>query len=206
MNVSIEERTVLAEQELAQHLAWLSPQDTLRGMFFRSVQEALLALRGEAALEVCLEACGGVRDFVDFFAYPARDFVRMLGRAATLMAEGDCSSEDMMRMLGYLGTAVFLKSPVGRAMDVLSSGTPRRVLENLPMAYQVLTPMAGPLTVTWLSPTRARVTFTRSLLPSAYLEGLLEALLKKAGARGVRVACQRLGPLSSEHDLTWSVS
>jgi uncharacterized protein (TIGR02265 family) len=206
MNVSMEERTTVAARELAQHLAWLSPDDTLRGMFFRSVQEALLALGGGGPPGGWGEECGGVRDFVDFFAYSARDFTRMLSRAASLMAEGDCSSEDMLRMLGYLGTAVFLKSPVGRAMDVLSSGTPRRVLENLPMAYQVLTPMAGPLAVTWLSPTRARVTFTRSLLPSAYLEGLLEALLKKAGARGVRVACQRLGPLSSEHDLTWSVS
>ncbi|ATB29779.1 TIGR02265 family protein [Melittangium boletus] len=205
MNIGIEERTALAGQELSQQLAWLSPEDTLRGMFFRSVQEALLALRGEAALEACLEECGAGRDFVDFFAYPAKDFVKLLGRAAWLMAEGECDVEEMMRMLGHLGTAVFLKSPVGRAMDVLSSGTPRRVLENLPMAYQVLTPMGGPMVVTWLSPTRARVTFTRALLPRPYLEGLLEAMLKKAGARGVRVASHRLGPMMSEYDLTWSV-
>ncbi|MFY0582380.1 TIGR02265 family protein [Cystobacter fuscus] len=86
-------------------------------------------------------------------------------------------------MLGHLGTAAFLKSPAGKAMDVLASGTPRRVLENLPMAYQMISPKGGPLSVTALGPTRARVNFQRDVLPCAYLEGLLEALLKKAGAR-----------------------
>ena len=203
--VTTEVHALSLSQEFVLQLDRLSPGDSLRGMFFRSVHEALLALRGEAALEACLEECGGVRDFVDFFAYPASDFLRMIQRASWLMTEGECDSEETLRMLGHLGTAVFLKSPVGRAMDVLSSGTPRRVLENLSMAYQALTPMGGPLTVTWLSSSRARVTFSRDLLPRPYLEGLLEALLKKAGARGVRVEGQRLAPLSSEYELTWAV-
>jgi uncharacterized protein (TIGR02265 family) len=190
--------------ELGHLLTGLEPQDTLRGMFFRSVQEAMLTLLGEAAMEACLEECTGERDFVDFFAYPASDFLRMVGRAAWLMEERGCEGEETLRMLGHLGTAAFLKSPVGRAMDVLSSGTPRRVLENLPMAYQVLSPKGGPLAVTTLGPTRARVTFSRDVLPCAYLEGLLEALLKKAGARGVRIEGRRVGPFISEYLLSWT--
>ncbi|WNG21663.1 TIGR02265 family protein [Cystobacter fuscus] len=190
--------------ELGHLLTWLGPEDTLRGMFFRSLQDAMLTLLGEAAMEACLEEVSGERDFVDFFAYPAVDFLRMVRRAAWLMEERGCEGQETLRMLGHLGTAAFLKSPAGKAMDVLASGTPRRVLENLPMAYQMLSPKGGPLSVTALGPTRARVNFSRDVLPCAYLEGLLEALLKKAGARGVRIEGRRVNSFSCEFLLSWT--
>ncbi|MFY0582381.1 TIGR02265 family protein [Cystobacter fuscus] len=73
--------------ELGHLLTWLGPEDTLQGMFFRSLQDAMLTLLGEAAMEACLEEVSGERDFVDFFAYPAVDFLRMVRRAAWLMEE-----------------------------------------------------------------------------------------------------------------------
>lgn len=192
------------ERELERRLAELAPEDTVLGLFFRSVLEAVQAVGGVAALESCLEECAGVRRFVDFFAYPARDFLRMLRRAAGLLEAAAGSIEASLRMLGHLGTAAFLRSPAGRAMDVLISGTPRRVVENLPTAYKVTTPMGGPLSVVWWGMTGARVVFTKDSLPRSYLEGSLEAQLKKAGARGVRISGRVLGPLSSEYEMSWA--
>ncbi|HYO71043.1 MAG TPA: TIGR02265 family protein, partial [Archangium sp.] len=136
-----------AELEVAHRLTQVTPRDTMRGMFFRSVKEAMFALRGHAAMEECLEECGGVRSFVDLFAYPAEDFLRMARRAAWMMQGAAGGFEQSMRMLGYMGTAVFLGSQVGKAMQVLISGTPKRVIEYLPMAYKVTTPAGGACSV-----------------------------------------------------------
>ena len=51
--------------ELGHLLMRLGPEDTLRGMFFRSVQDTMLTLLGEKAMEACLEECTGEREFVD---------------------------------------------------------------------------------------------------------------------------------------------
>jgi uncharacterized protein (TIGR02265 family) len=190
--------------ELGEPFAGLRPEDSLRGLFFRSVQDGMLTLLGEEAMEECLEECSGEREFKDFFAYPATDFLRMVRRATGLMEEKGYGPEETLRMLGHLGTATFLKSTIGGAMDLLSSGSPRRMLENLPAAYPVLSPKGGTLSVVMPGSTCARVLFSRDILPSAYLEGLLEALLKKSGARGVRIEGQRPGPLSSEFLLSWT--
>jgi len=192
-----------AELELEHRLALATPRDTMRGMFFRSVQEAVLALKGTAAMEECLEECGGVRGFVDFFAYPAGDFLRMLRRAAWLMGGATGGFEEAMRMLGHLGTAAFLGSQAGNAMEVLISGTPRRVVENLPMAYKVTTPAGGTCSVVFSGHTRGRVHFGRDFLPRPYVEGSLEAHLKKAGARALRITGRLTGPLASEYELSW---
>lgn len=190
--------------ELGELSVGLRPDDSLRGLFFRSVLDAMLTLLGEQAMEQCLEECSGERVFKDFFSYPAEDFLRMVRRATWLMEARGYESEETLRMLGHLGMAAFLKSTIGGAMDLLSSGSPRRMLENLPAAYPVLSPRGGTLTVSTPGSTCARVVFSRDVLPGAYLEGLLEALLKKAGARGVRIEGGRPGPLSCEFVLSWT--
>ncbi len=193
-----------AERELELRLLAVGTGDTVLGMLFRSVLEAVRALRGEEVMEECLEEGLRGRPFVDFFAYPAEDFLRMLRRAAWAMGGASGGFEESMRMLGHLGTAAFLRSPAGRAMDVVISGTPRRVVEHLPTSYRVTTPTGGALSVVWWGMTGARVLFARDVLPRSYVEGSLEAQLKKAGARGVRISGRMLGPLSSEFELSWA--
>lgn len=106
-------------------------------------------------------------------------------------------------MLGYMGTAVFLGSQVGNAMQMLISGTPRRVIGYLPMAYKVTTPAGGACSVAFQDHTHARVSFERDFLPRPYVEGSLEAHLKKAGARSARIRGQLAGPLACEYELSW---
>ncbi|PTL79743.1 TIGR02265 family protein [Vitiosangium sp. GDMCC 1.1324] len=192
-----------AEQELEQRLSLATPDDTMRGMFFRSVREAVHVLKGDAAVEACLEEGGDVRSFVDFFAYPTGDFLRVLRRSAWVLSGAIGGFEETMRVLGHLGTAAFLGGLAGNVMHVLFTGTPRRVMENLPMAYKVMMPTGGGLSVVWLGYTHCRVLFTRDFLPRAYVEGSLEANLKKAGARSLRIAGRLTGALSSEYDVSW---
>jgi uncharacterized protein (TIGR02265 family) len=192
-----------AEQELEQRLSLASSEDMVRGMFFRSVREAVHALAGPEAVEDCLADCGS-GGFVDFFAYPTRDFLRVLRRAARCMGGAAGGFEGAMRVLGHLGTAAFLESPAGNAAHVVLAGSPRQVLENLPLAYKLMMPAGGTMTVARDGYTRSRVVLTRDFLPCSYVEGSLEAQLKKAGASGLRVAGRRTGPLSSEYELSWN--
>ena len=191
-----------SQEELEHRLAQVLPTDRIRGVFFRSVQQAMLVLKGEAAMESCLAECEE-RHFMDFFAYPAADFLRMLRRAAWLMGAEAGGFQATLQVLGHMGTAAFLDSQAGNAMEALISGTPRRALEGLPMAYRVTTPTGGALSVAWLGYTHSRITFARDFLPRPYVEGSLEAHLKKAGARAVRVTGQWTGGLSSQYDLSW---
>ena len=203
--VSEQLRTMPSEAELdVEHrLALATAQDTIRGMHFRSVKDAMLALKGPAAMEECLSECGGVRTFVDLFSYPAGDFLRMARRAAWMIEGTAGGFEQAMRMLGYMGTAVFLGSQVGKAMQVLISGTPKRVIEYLPLAYKVTTPGGGACSVAFPDLTTGIVTFERDFLPRPYVEGSLEAHLKQAGARSARINGRMTGPLSCEYELTW---
>ncbi|MCY1083328.1 TIGR02265 family protein [Archangium lansingense] len=194
-----------AELDVEHRLSLASQQDTIRGMHFRSVKEAMFVLRGSAAVEECLSECGGVRTFVDLFSYPAGDFLRMSRRAAWMMEPAAGGFEQAMRMLGYMGTAVFLGSQVGKAMQVLISGTPRRVIEYLPMAYKVVMPAGSGISVAISDHNRALVTFERDFLPRQYVEGALEAHLKQAGARTARIIARPRGPLSSVVELTWEL-
>lgn len=205
--VSEQLQTMPSETELdVEHrLTLATAQDTIRGMHFRSVKDAMLALKGPAAMEECLAECGGVRTFVDLFSYPAGDFLRMARRAAWMMEGSAGGFEQAMRMLGYMGTAVFLGSQVGKAMQVLISGTPRRVLEYLPMAYKVVMPAGSGISVSFPEHTRAFITFERDFLPRQYVEGSLEAHLKQAGARSARIVAQKTGPLSCVVELNWEL-
>lgn len=193
-----------AEVELENRLSLASPQDMVRGMFFRSVREAVLALAGPEAVEDCLADCASGSGFVDFFSYPTQDFLRVLRRAARRMSGAAGGFEGAMRVLGHLGTASFLESPAGNAAHVVLAGSPRQVLENLPLAYKLMMPAGGTMTVARDGYTRSRVLLTRDFLPCSYMEGSLEAQLKKAGASGLRLSGRRTGPLSSEYELSWT--
>jgi uncharacterized protein (TIGR02265 family) len=193
---------VEARQELEQRLAVLTPEDTVRGLFFRGVQEAVLELRGPAAVEECFAECGE-RKFVDFFAYSGADFLRLLRRTVGLLDGKNSSFEGTLRRLGNLGTSAILRSPAGQAVRLIVSGTPRRILESLPMAYAMTSPAGGACKVALTGPTSGRILFERDVVPCSYVVGSLETHFLKEGARGLRISGRVTGPLSSEYELSW---
>jgi uncharacterized protein (TIGR02265 family) len=191
-----------AEGELEQRLALVTPVDSVRGMFFRSVLGVMRALGDEAAVERCVEECGE-RRFAEFTCYPTSIFLRLLRRAARLLEEGYGDFGGALRALGRRGTTDFFASATGRPLQGMLMGDPKRLLDSLPMAYAMASANGGQCAVTWLGPRRALVLFNRDFLPRAYLEGAMAAALEVVGAREARVRGRLTGALASEYELTW---
>jgi uncharacterized protein (TIGR02265 family) len=191
-----------SERELERRLALATPEDSVRGMFFRSVVEVMRALGGEEAVERCLRECGE-RRFVDFTCYPTSSFLRLLWTAAWLLKDGYGDFEGALRALGRRGATDFFASATGRPLQTLLGGNPNRLLDSLPMAYAVASPMNGGRCQVTSGEWTAVVLLERDFLPRPYVEGALASALKVVGAREPRVKGRYMGPLVSEYVLTW---
>ncbi|HYO52456.1 TIGR02265 family protein [Archangium sp.] len=191
-----------AELELERRLVLVTPADCVRGMFFRSVLEVMWALGDGADVERCVEVCG-MRKFANFTCYPASSFLRLLGTAARLLGKGYGDFPGAMRALGRRGATDFFASSMGRPLQALLMGNPKRLLDSLPMAYAAASANGGQCMVTWAQPGSALVRLERDFLPRPYVEGALAAALEVVGTREPRVWSQPLGPLSSEYVLSW---
>ncbi|MFL5352961.1 TIGR02265 family protein [Archangium sp.] len=191
-----------AERELERRLTLATPADSVRGMFFRSVLEVMRELGDMHAVERCVEACGE-RKFVDFSCYPTSSFLRLLGTSARLLGTGYGDFEGALRALGRRGATDFFASSTGRPLWTMLSGNPKRMVDNLPMAYAMASANGGQCLVTWVSSRQVRILLDRDFLPCAYVEGALTAALEVLGTRDPRVRSRSLGPLGCEYSLTW---
>jgi uncharacterized protein (TIGR02265 family) len=189
------------ERDLAWRMSQAAPQDTVRGVFFNGALSAVRKLGDEEGVRRCLEA-SGEQKFLDFFSYPLEAFLRLLACAARRLGMRLGCIEAALRELGRQANADFLASPVGRAAVLLSSGSPRRLMNSAPDIYRQSMSF-GVREVVWTGPTRGRVRLHGDLLPSACHEGVLEALLQAAGGRGVRVAREWTQGLDAEYAFSW---
>jgi uncharacterized protein (TIGR02265 family) len=189
------------ERDLEWRLSQAAPEDTVRGVFFNGALAAVRELGDEETVRRCLEASGEER-FLDFFSYPLEAFLRLLACAAKgLRARFGCM-EGALRELGRHANADFLASPVGRAAVLLTCGSPKRMMDTVPDIYRQSLSF-GAREVVWTGPTSGRVRLRGDLLPWACHEGALEALLRAAGARGVRVEREWVRGLDAEYAFSW---
>jgi uncharacterized protein (TIGR02265 family) len=188
-------------EDLERRVALATVADTVRGMFFLGTLEAVRALAGSRGVEACLEAAGEPR-FVEFFNYPVSTYLRVNDAAARVLAPLCGGWDEAQRRLGRRSTVDLLKSAAGRALVLVSSGQPRRLVGNLPSAYRAALNY-GERTVTWEGPSRGRVFMRRDFLPCAYHEGVLLAALEGMKAQAPQVRGQRLGVLDAEYLVSW---
>jgi uncharacterized protein (TIGR02265 family) len=191
-----------AERELERRLALATPEDSVRGMFFRSVVEVMRALENEEVVERCLRECGE-RRFVDFTCYPTGSFLRLLWTAAWLLKDGYGDFEGALLALGRRGAMDFFASSTGRPLQVLLGGDPKRLLDSLPMAYAVASSTGSGRCQVTSGEHMALVLLDRDFLPRPYVEGALMSALEVVGAREPWVKGRHMGPLASEYVLTW---
>jgi uncharacterized protein (TIGR02265 family) len=191
-----------AERELERRLALATPEDCMRGMFFRSVLEVMRAVGDEGAVEQCLKECPE-RRFVDFTCYPTGSFLRVLWTAAWLLKDGYGNFEGALRALGRRGAMDFFASSTGRPLQTLLGGNPKRLLDSLPMAYAVASSTGSGRCQVTSSERAALMLLDRDFLPRPYVEGALASALEVVGVREPRVRGRHLSPLSSEYVLTW---
>lgn len=187
---------------LEQLLTLVTPQDTCRGMFFNGLLDAVGSLGGEELRQRCLVAAGEKR-FVDFFSYPAGDFLKAVFLAADVLGPKLGGREAVLHQLGRRGTQDFLSSTVGRTIIALAGNNPHRLLESFPKAYRASLSY-GERSVERLGDTHARLMARRDFLPVEYNEGVLTAAMEQSGVSDLVVRGRRLAPLDVDYDVRWS--
>jgi uncharacterized protein (TIGR02265 family) len=191
------------DKDLEQRLSLARPGDTVRGLFSNGIVKTVRSLGGEAAVTRCFEACGE-RKFVDFFNYPVRTHLLLVFTAAKLLAPRYGGIEQALRQLGRNSTADFLGSAAGRTMKLIAGGSPMKLMDTLPLAYQVSLSF-GTQTLEWTGSTSGRYTLQRDFIPLPSHEGVLAALLETGGAQDVKVHGRRTsGLLDSTYAFSWS--
>ncbi|HEX8822544.1 MAG TPA: TIGR02265 family protein [Archangium sp.] len=181
-------------------MALATTEDLARGLFSQSVLKALRALGDEELARRSARACGQER-FEDFFHYPIRVLLQMLSTAMPGLAERHGDAEQALWLLGHCAAMDFLESESGRTLQVLVRGEPKRLVNNLPWAYQVA--VTGDRSVKWLGPQCCRLIMRRDFLPAAFHEGMLVAMLERLNACKVKVVGRQTGRLDSEYDISW---
>jgi uncharacterized protein (TIGR02265 family) len=187
---------------LEQLLALVTPLDTCRGMFFNGLLDAVESFGGEEVRRRCFMAAGEKR-FVDFFSYPAGDFLSALFLAAELLGSKLGGAEAVMHQLGRRATEDFFRSTVGRTIMVLAGTDPHRLLASFPSAYRASLSY-GERSVERLGDKQARILTRRDFLPVAYNEGVFSAALEQTTARDLVIQGRRLAPLDVDYDIRWS--
>jgi uncharacterized protein (TIGR02265 family) len=187
---------------LEQLLTLVTPMDTCRGMFFNGLFEAVESLGGEELRRRCYVAAGEKR-FIDFFGYPAGDFMKALFLAAEVLGPTLGGEEAVIRQLGRRGTEDFFNSTVGRTMMAVAGSEPHRLLATFPSAYRASLSY-GERSVERLGDKQARLMARRDFLPMAYNEGVLISAMERSTARDVVVRGRRLAPLDVDYDISWS--
>lgn len=190
------------ERDLEWRMAQATPEDTARGVLFKGTLEAVRGLGDESAVRGCLEA-GGEEHFVDVFSYPIHSLLRMLACAAGQLASRYGGGEGVLRELGRRANADYLASPLGRAVTVLTHGSPRRMMESAPDIHRQ-TMSFGELSVEWTGLSSGRVVRRGDLLPAACQEGALEGLLRATAGRGVWVRREWVDGLDGGFAFAWT--
>jgi uncharacterized protein (TIGR02265 family) len=188
-------------QDLERRRAFVKPEHSVRGMFFRGMLESFRALGDEALVRRCLQACGQER-FQDFSHYSAEIQFQIILTALPVLAQHHGSAEAALREIGRWGVVDFLGSVPGRAMRMLSQGRPRPLIDHLPAAYRVAVNF-GSSEVVWTGERQGSFLVRSTILPPPFHVGVLEGLFEAARTSGSHVSGRATGALDVSCDFSW---
>ncbi len=191
-----------AEQDLQHRLSLAGPQHTTRGFLFTSLLRVVRDLGGdEAVVKRCL-AASGEKSFVEFFNYPTRSLLLLLGAAAGALGSKLGGYEEVLRQIGFKAGASYMETPVGRTALQQAGSSPQQFMIALQTLYWVLTSYGKPA-LTWPGPNRSVLTIEVTFMPLAYHVGGAQAIAKKLGVKNVNVSARKTGDLSIALEVTW---
>ncbi len=188
-------------EDLERRRAFVKPEHTVRGMFFRSLLESFRALDDEALVRRCLEACGQER-FQDFSTYPADIQFQLILTALPTLARHHGSAEAALHEMGRWGVVDFLRSVPGRTLRMLAQGRPRLLLEQLPAAYRVAVNF-GDSQVVWTGPQQGMFLVRFTILPPPFHVGVVEGLFEAVRTSSLHVSGRATGALDVACDFAW---
>jgi uncharacterized protein (TIGR02265 family) len=189
------------QQEMEQRLALATPQDTVRGLFFKSMLEKVRVLDGETAARHCLMA-SGERHFVEFFNYPTSSLIRLTYAAGQVLGPRYGGFDRAVWLLGHQAMTDFLDSLMGRALKHLTGQDTRSLMISIQGIYRMTTSY-GTRQLVWDGPTTGRLLLTRNFIPRAYHEGGLRATLDRMGAQNVKLSGRQPSTLDYEFEFSW---
>jgi uncharacterized protein (TIGR02265 family) len=189
------------ELELRRRLALATPTDTVRGLSFHTVMDALRTDLGEEAVERCL-APRAEKVYRSFFSYPVSEYLQVLYSAGWMLSEKHGSFEDAVRRIGSGLAPGFLSSVVGRAYLLLAKDGPKQLISNMPVAFKAAASF-GECSVAWTGPKSGLFSSRKDFLLYLNHEGGLLGLFRALGLKGARVRGRQTGPLENEVEFSW---
>lgn len=190
-----------AEQDLERRVLLATPEYTTRGMLFLGTLTGVRELGGEDMVKRCLEASGET-DFVEFFNYPTRALLQMLGSAARLLGPRFGGYAEVLRLLAKKSVELYMASVVGRSAQLVSATDPMRLVRTLEELYKVNLVYSAS-TVVWKGPKRGVLTVHRTFTPLVYHEAGAVTLGSMLGLKNVEAHARPTGPLSLELEISW---
>jgi uncharacterized protein (TIGR02265 family) len=190
------------ERQLRHRMAMTSPPDTAHGIFFSGVLEVVRTLGGSEAADRCQDVSER-RRFIASLPYPVSGLLRMMQVAVKELGPRAGGGSAVLRRMGRQAAQDFVRTPAGRTMLVLSEGSPRKLLQQLPSSYRTLVSYGERRMIAFTPGTLGRFVTQGDFMPPAYTKGLLQGVLEEGGARNVSVISNALGLLDSEHELAW---
>jgi len=181
------------------------PGDTLRGMYFNAVFNAVKAAAGEQVLSQFRQS---LKDpaltgrFIDFTSYPVRDFLKLAAAATKMIAPHVGGQENAQRHIGKQAVVDFFNSMVGKTLLLLSGDSPEKVLSRLPSGYSTSVNW-GERSVTILSEHSARVSYRAGLMPPCHNEGSLMGIMQAIKAKNPQVRAYPKGILDCDCEVSW---
>ena len=188
------------QQDLQARIAATTPEDTVRGLIFNALFDTVEAHVGKPATIGCDVAGKGHR--TDFLSYPVKDLLVCVGRAVDLLEPRLGSVDRALFDIGYRTLANVLGSALGATIMVMARRDPRALLSQAPTAYRGLVSY-GERRLEWLGPCRARLTFRRDFLLSAYHRGVLHAAVEAIGVRNPVVTGAHQTLLDATYEVGW---
>jgi uncharacterized protein (TIGR02265 family) len=168
------------KSELAQRIALTRSEHTVRGFIFNSL---LTLVSGRAGSEATARLAEEVRlkRPIDFFSYPAVDFLRLLYGAVDVLEPYYGSLDDTFRACGAATVTGFFESHVGNTLSKLvGRGDPKRAFSSTSTVYKTLVSY-GSHDCEPLEGRRVKIVFRGDMQPMLFHEGSLRAALMAVG-------------------------
>ncbi|MFL5354512.1 TIGR02265 family protein [Archangium sp.] len=191
------------KRDLAQRVALCKPEDTVRGFIFKSVYGLVEQRSGSAGMDRMLQQQRLKKMPVDFFSYPAADFLRMLYTAVDVLEPLYPSLEDAFRACGASTVTGFFGSYVGNTlMKLVGLGDPKRVFSSVDTIYSTLVSY-GTRSCEDLGDNRLRLHYRGDMQPIYFHEGALTQALLVLRGNG-KVTGRAVALDHGEYLLEWS--
>jgi uncharacterized protein (TIGR02265 family) len=168
------------KSELAQRIALTRPEHTVRGFIFSSLFKLVEArVGGEAVARLSGEV--RMKKPIDFFSYPASDFLRLLYAAVDVLEPYYGSVDETFRACGAATVSGFFESHVGNTLTrLVGRGDPKRAFSSTSTVYKTLVSY-GTHDCEPLEGRRLRIVFRGDMQPMPFHEGSLKAALVAVG-------------------------